>query len=222
VTDNVDITNVIEGAGGADTIEVRGNANVANGVFGAGNGQDNSAAADEGDTIVIDTTGTVQGVWGGDDQNINDGVSGDRITWSNGTIVDGIYGENGSDLVFVTASQYDGTQILDGGDDTLTTDGMIDVLTLDGITATINGGNIRNWEVLDLIDPEIEIIVDPEEPEIPVIQTCNGSITLSGAGSVGEVLGCISPDTIIVTDDVTISDVIEGAGGADTIEVTGN
>jgi len=212
------INNVIEGAGGADDIQVLGNASVTVGVFGAGNGNDGSAASDLGDTIVINTTGTVEGVWGGDDQNANDGISGDRITWTAGTINDGIYGGNGSDWLTVTAAQYNGQQILDGGDDASSADGMVDVLTINGITATANAGSIRNWEIVNLDNTNIII------PDLvaETVNVCNGSTTLSGNSNVDDVLGCVSPDQIIVTDNTVINNVIEGAGGSDDLQVLGN
>ena len=46
----------------------------------------------------------------------------------------------------MSAAAYDGSQLLDGGDDALPADGFIDSLTISGKTITTNGGNLANWE----------------------------------------------------------------------------
>ncbi|SFJ67167.1 autotransporter outer membrane beta-barrel domain-containing protein [Celeribacter neptunius] len=86
----------------------------------------------------------------------------DVINWSGGTIGIGVYGDGdwydgldwfptyGSDTVTVSASEYDGTQMLDGGDDAYTSDGYSDTLNLNGLTVSANGTYIVNWEVANL------------------------------------------------------------------------
>jgi len=76
----------------------------------------------------------------------------------------------------------DGTQILDGGDDTSVADGWIDILTINGKAITVNGGTIRNWEVVNLNDSNL-VIPDITTDEINV---CNGSTTLSGNSIVND------------------------------------
>ncbi|WP_318579627.1 autotransporter outer membrane beta-barrel domain-containing protein [Ochrobactrum sp. AN78] len=70
----------------------------------------------------------------------------DTFIWSDGTLVGGFYGGQGSDRAEISAAGYDGTQTLDGGDDTSIADGMIDTLRFSGIAATSTGDKIINWE----------------------------------------------------------------------------
>lgn len=174
ITDNSIVADSLEGAGGADVLSVMGDASVGS-VFGGGAGQDDSAADDTGDTILIDTTGTVGLIDGGlgddtialsggtittvvfggegnddlllDGASVTDAIGGgagdDSFTWSAGA-VGSFTGGDGSDNAVVTAAEYDGSQVLDGGDDTSAADGFVDTLTLAGMTLT--GANIINWE----------------------------------------------------------------------------
>jgi hypothetical protein len=93
ITDNTVISNVIEGAGGADTINVLGNASVTGGVYGGGAGQDASVAADTGDTITINTTGTVGG--------IDSGAGVDIVAIDAGTIAGTVFLRSGDDVLIM-------------------------------------------------------------------------------------------------------------------------
>jgi len=249
LTGDTAIANVVEGAGGSDTIAVLGNASVAGGVYGGGEGSDASAAADTGDTITINTTGTVALVDGqlGDDVialtagTITGGVAGgdgndavtlagatvagaitgdagdDSLTWTSGTL-GSFNGGIGSDTVTVSVAGYDGSTVLDGGDDASSADGWIDTLNLNGVTGTVNGGNLQNWEV-------VNVTGGPTTITDLVTETggvCGGSLTLDGASSATDVLGCVSDDIITLTGDTAIANVVEGAGGSDMIAVLGN
>jgi outer membrane autotransporter protein len=55
-------------------------------------------------------------------------------------------GGDGSDTALVTVAEYDGSQILDGGDDLFVADGWIDTLTLQGLDLNVPGANIIDWE----------------------------------------------------------------------------
>lgn len=95
------------------------------------------------------------------------GPGDDLATWSGGS-VQGISGNDGSDSVTVSSSSYDGTQVLDGGDDASTGDGWIDVLTVQGATITTAGANLNNWEsiilnnsVLNVSDNALTVGADP-------------------------------------------------------------
>ncbi|MEO1986432.1 MAG: autotransporter outer membrane beta-barrel domain-containing protein [Martelella sp.] len=227
VTDDSTV-NIIEGAGGADTLIVSGNASV-NGVYGGGDGADNSADADGNDSITIDTTGTVALVdaGAGDDQiAVNNGRVGqvlggdgdDTTTWTGG-LIGYFFGGDGSDELEVAEGLYDGSQVLDGGDDASTADGMIDTLTLHGQKVVGNGATLRNWELMNF-DGGADVDLTDVVTET-INAACGGSTTIGGASNVGSALGCIEDDAITVTDDSTV-DVIEGAGGADTLIVSGN
>lgn len=174
----------VEGAGGADTISILGSASVTGDVLGGGSGIDMSAAEDSGDTITINTTGSIGGnvdgglgddvisvqagtvkgsVIGGEGNDtltvtgtatvagIMDGGNGnDTMEWSGSSSLGGVQGGAGSDTLTVSSTQYNGSQMLDGGDDTSVADGQIDTLNLNGVTATTNGSTIINWEVIKL------------------------------------------------------------------------
>ena len=156
--------NKVEGAGGADTISILGNASVTGDVLGGGDGLDMSAAEDGADTIVINTTGSIGGKIDGGLGNdtitvtgastvtgsVEGGVGDDTIIWSGTSSVGSILGGLGSDIVTVSSTKYNSSQLLDGGDDTSVADGMIDTLNLNGVTATTNGSTITNWEVIKL------------------------------------------------------------------------
>jgi outer membrane autotransporter protein len=131
----------------------------------------NSAGTVTGDAILglgDDTFNLTGGIYTGniygddrDDAESSDGVANhegnDTFNWTGGELVDGFYGQDGSDTAIVSASTYEGSQTLDGGDDTSTADGMIDRLTLEGVTATTNGGKITNWEIVNLDGANLSI-----------------------------------------------------------------
>ncbi|MGI9370925.1 MAG: beta strand repeat-containing protein, partial [Hyphomicrobiales bacterium] len=211
--DDVTLLPVISRADGTDELYTAGDvvvttagALIGDSILGLGN-----------DTFNL-TSGSVTGAIYGDDAvaSINDGD--DSFNWTGGTLTTGFFGQNGSDTAVISAPGYDGSQILDGGDDASDADGWIDVLTVNGATATANAGNIVNWEVVNLVSSAIIV----NDLVTPTLNICGGSTTLGGASMVGNVLGCVSDDTITVTDNTIVSNVIEGAGGSDTISILGN
>jgi outer membrane autotransporter protein len=101
-----------------------------------------------GDDVFNLTGGAYSGTIIGDDAVASTADGDDTFNWSGGTLVGGFRGQNGSDTALVTASSYDGSQVLDGGDDLSTADGWIDTLTLQGLTATTSGANLTGWENL--------------------------------------------------------------------------
>src|SRR5690606_16050014 len=74
----------------------------------------------------------------------------DTFNWTGGTLAGGFYGQEGSDSALVSALAYDGSQVLDGGDDTSVVDGMIDTLSLRGVSASTSGSRLPNWEIVRL------------------------------------------------------------------------
>nr|WP_245432724.1 autotransporter outer membrane beta-barrel domain-containing protein [Mesorhizobium loti] len=161
----------------------------------------NSAGTVTGDAVLglgNDTFNLAGGTYTGnihgddrDDAQSNDGVANhegnDTFNWTGGKLASGFYGQDGSDTATVGASTYDGSQVLDGGDDTSVADGMIDTLTLKGVTATTNGGKITNWEVVNLDGANLSIddgawhVGEPDEGTTGVFLN-NGS-TLDGMAS---------------------------------------
>lgn len=74
----------------------------------------------------------------------------DTFIWTNGTLVGGFYGQDGSDTATINSASYDGSQVFDGGDDTSGADGMVDTLNLIGVNAGTSGSSITNWEIVKL------------------------------------------------------------------------
>lgn len=147
-----------------------------------------------GDDTFNLTGGTYTGNIYGDDRDdpqSNDGIANhegnDTFNWTAGKLTGGFYGQDGSDTAMVSASAYDGSQVLDGGDDTSIADGMIDTLTLKGVTASTNGGKITNWEIVKLDSTNLSIsdgswhVGEPDEETTGVFLN-NGS-TLDGMSS---------------------------------------
>lgn len=81
----------------------------------------------------------------------------DVFTWSGGAFTGAVYLGDGSDTATISAAGYDGTQLLDGGDDVSAADGWIDSLTFSGVSATVAGANIINWEQITLDSSAIAI-----------------------------------------------------------------
>ncbi len=171
-----------------------------------------------GDDSFALTGGSYTGTIYGDDVAASAADGDDSFTWSGGALAGGFVGGNGSDTAVVSAAGYDGSQLLDGGDDASSADGWVDTLTLNGVSGTLNGGNIQNWEVVNVTGGPTTITDLVTE----TVGVCGGSLTLGGASSADDVLGCVSNDSITLTGDTQIANVVEGAGGADTIAVLGN
>lgn len=95
----------------------------------------------------------------GDDRLATAADGDDSFTWSGGTWLSSFFGGNGSDTATVSAQSYDGTHhYLDGGDDVSTADGWTDRLNLSGVTASANGANIVNWEIVTLDAADVTIL----------------------------------------------------------------
>lgn len=89
-------------------------------------------------------------IFGDDRDNPLSSGGNDVFNWTRGTLNGGFYGQDGSDTATISAAAYDGSQVLDGGDDTSSIDGMVDTLNLQGIHASAKGSNIVNWEIVRL------------------------------------------------------------------------
>jgi len=138
---------------GADAT-VDGSAGAA-GIFGnAGNTIVTTSGTVDGDAIlglgsdVFNLTGgTYTGDIYGDGTDASPDDGNDTFNWSGGDLNSGFFGGNGSDTATISAgASYDGTEIMDGGDDYSNSDGWIDTLTFQGQTATTQGALVINWE----------------------------------------------------------------------------
>ena len=126
---------------GNDTIWLDGGTVIAGVAGGNGNDEINLGTKDAGKALGGTTIG-------GD---VLGGTGNDTIDWQLGAVAGAIVGGDGSDTLSVAVtSGYDGSQILDGGDDTGTGDGFIDDLTISGKTVAVPGSKLLNWEKLTL------------------------------------------------------------------------
>ncbi|WP_165442122.1 autotransporter outer membrane beta-barrel domain-containing protein [Variovorax paradoxus] len=107
------------------------------------------------------TGGTFTGNIYGDDRVASAADGNDTVTWTGGTLAGGFYGQNGSDTALVAAPAYNGSQVLDGGDDVSAADGWVDKLTLQGVTATAGGDTLRNWETITLDNTRLTLAGAP-------------------------------------------------------------
>ncbi|RVL23045.1 autotransporter outer membrane beta-barrel domain-containing protein, partial [Sinorhizobium meliloti] len=133
-----------------------------------------------GNDIINLTGGVLDGDVYGDDRLATAADGDDSFTWSGGTWLSSFFGGNGSDTATVSAQSYDGTHhYLDGGDDVSTADGWTDRLNLSGVTASANGANIVNWEIVTLDAADVTILDGAleagSEPETGLFLT-NGSV----------------------------------------------
>lgn len=132
------------------------------------------AVIDEDGAVALTTAGALTGhilTRGGNDaiQLVGGSVAGqvdagsgdDRFTWSGGSLSGGFLGGDGSDTALVTAPGYNGSQLLDGGDDASAGDGFVDRLTLQGATVTAGGDTLRNWESITLDNTRLTLAGAP-------------------------------------------------------------
>lgn len=107
------------------------------------------------------TGGSFSGNLYGDDRVASANDGNDNFRWTGGTLTGGFYGQNGSDTALVAAPAYNGSQILDGGDDVAIADGWVDQLTLQGVTATAGGAQLLNWESITLDNTRLTLAGAP-------------------------------------------------------------
>lgn len=111
------------------------------------------ATGDAGDDVITLDGATITDTIAGDAIDVGfgppaeAGSGDDDIFWLSGTVLN-IVGGDGSDEVVISAATYDGTQVLDGGDDLLDGDGWSDELTLQGLSVTSISTNLINWETI--------------------------------------------------------------------------
>jgi outer membrane autotransporter protein len=135
--DGATIADSINGEAGDDTITFR-------------SGSSKAILGGFGNDVINLVGGSFTGTISGDEAVASVADGNDTFIWSGGTLTGAFRGQNGSDTALVTTSNYNGTQLLDGGDDVAVADGWIDRLTLRGPTATAPGATIVNWEVVTL------------------------------------------------------------------------
>lgn len=124
---------------GEDTVTLAGGSVISGGL--------NTGADDDIFTIGSSTT-TVSSLIGG----INAGTGDDTGLLAAGSVVAGdILMADGSDTLTIDgAADITGTTAIDGGDDTSPADGFIDILHLNGGVRSFDGGDLTNWETVNL------------------------------------------------------------------------
>ena len=107
-----------------------------------------------GDTVLglgNDVFNLAGGISTGDlygDGTTADSADGDDVfNWTGGDLAGGFFGGNGSDTTTIaSAALYDGSQILDGGDDVSAADGWSDTLVFSDFNGIVGAGTLINWE----------------------------------------------------------------------------
>ncbi|MGJ7489825.1 autotransporter outer membrane beta-barrel domain-containing protein [Variovorax sp. ZT4R33] len=97
----------------------------------------------------------------GDDRVASAGDGNDSFNWTGGSLAGGFYGQNGSDAALVSAAGYNGSTVLNGGDDVSAADGWVDKLTLQGVNATAGGTQLVNWETINLDNTRLTLAGTP-------------------------------------------------------------
>ncbi|CAK9041997.1 Adhesin BmaC autotransporter (Brucella monomeric autotransporter) [Durusdinium trenchii] len=229
------ITSRIEGDQGDDTINLNGGTvqNTAQAFRGfAGN-----------DTINLDGAMLVGG--------LDAGADDDTFNWSSGTLGGSFVGNTGNDAANISAATYDGTTVLDGGqfnaynqvtgdngtpldptDDPFITitDTFTDTLTFNGANTGVSANTIRGWESVNLVNATLNfdtlmlngVNAINDNNVATALNVTGGDVTLSGASVLTDLLGSASNETLTVTGTTVASNNVEGAGGADTISITGD
>lgn len=170
------ITSIDQG-NSADTMTMSGGTVTGSIQQGAGNDSLIITAGSVGTDVLLgagtDTATFTAGTIGG---NVRGGGNADNITLQ-GTIASGsIFGDAGDDILIwtsgtaplfdggtgsdslaVSALEYNGAQVLNGGDDAAVVDGWTDRLTLNGLTVTSNGANLLNWEIIQVNGGQLTI-----------------------------------------------------------------
>ncbi len=202
------ITGQIEGDAGADTLNLNG------GDVSSGNG-----VRSRGGNDTINLAGsTLAG-------NIDAGSGNDIFNWTAGTMGSLFTGGVGADTATIGAVTYSGTQFLDGSD----ADTATDMLIFDGASANVGTTTIRGWESVSSVNSTLDFdtlrlngLTGTANNVATALNVTGGDVTLSGASVLADLLGSASNETLTVTGTTVASNNVEGAGGADTISITGN
>jgi fibronectin-binding autotransporter adhesin len=140
---------------------------------------------------------------------------------ADGAIINGqvLLGDGSDEANLNGATALNTITLLDGGDDTSSADGMIDVLNLNGVTATANGGNLINWEVINLnagsnlsFGPTLKVGVDGDDVAEPGMGLFveQGS-TLRAAGGLA-LTGNLNNNGLVTTVDGAVGDQVQVSG----------
>ncbi len=139
------LSNGIDTGGGDDSIAIRNGSTIGitSAIYGLSTGAGN-------DTFSISSTSTTElaRLSGG----INTGSGDDSGRLGDNSVVSGdVLMANGSDeLVITGGADITAVTAIDGGDDVSPADGWVDVLHLDGGTRSFDGGDLTNWETVNL------------------------------------------------------------------------
>ncbi|WP_075216284.1 hypothetical protein [Mongoliimonas terrestris] len=121
--------------------------------------------------VTVTTAGTVRGdalLGSGDDTfqlaggsytgDVFGAAGDDSFVWSAGDLNSGFYGGDGADVLWIGPDAgYEGTEVMDGGDDLSLADGFLDRLTIDGQTVSLTGSTLRNFEIIALNGTDLAV-----------------------------------------------------------------
>lgn len=198
----------VEGAGGADTIMITDNAIVNGNVYGGENGIDSSSDHDSDDTIIVSGTAQIDGTVYGNAGN-------DNFIWSDASTINALYGGDGSDTAIISSTGYDGSQVLDGGDDNEISDGDIDTLNINNLTVSAGGRHIFHWETVNLNDTTFKLT-----DTLTVSADKNYGLNINAGSTLG-----LSAETATVKGQVTNSgtiDLTSTSTATETLNINGN
>lgn len=186
----------ISGGDGSDTIRVT-DGSIVNGTVFGGDGGDSVLLRDAGSSITAVSTDA------GDD----------FFTWQSGAL-GSFDGGTGSDTATIQAVEYDGSQVLDGGDDTGTVDTFIDSLTLQNRVISTNGTNLLNWEQLTVDGGQLTIT----DNALAVGSDAGQGLFLTGNGNLEALNALALAGNLNISSG---SNVIATGGGAGVYSISG-
>lgn len=166
-----------------------------------------------GDDVFNLRFGSMTGDIHGDDLAASAADGNDAFNWTGGALNSGFYGGNGSDTALIDAGAiYDGTEVLDGGDDAATADGWIDVLTYQGISATSDAGIVRNWEQVNLASSALTLTGGSWTAGGLAIDGASSLALPGGGAGVFSILGDLANNGTLSLADGAAGDVIAAGG----------
>ena len=130
---------------------------------------------------------------------------------SGAVITGGVYLGNGNDTLNLV--DYSSSNILDGGADS-------NAINIGG-TSAIDGGNLLNWQSVNLLDASDITLNNLSMSAFSLGASCDGNTEVTGNSQLASVSGCRGEEQIAVSGNVVVG-TVEGAGGSDNIHLFGD
>ncbi|MCB0969297.1 MAG: hypothetical protein KDB37_20885, partial [Ilumatobacter sp.] len=166
-----------------------------------------------GDDVFNLRSGSMTGDIYGDDMTASADDGNDAFNWTGGALNSGFYGGNGSDTALIDAGAiYDGTEVLDGGDDAASADGWIDVLTFQGQTASAAGSDVLNWEQVNLAATSLTLSGGAWTAGGLAVDSASSLLLPGGGTGMFDILGDVTNAGAVSTMDDAVGDTIAVGG----------